>query len=479
MRERLTWQNKDTSKQASPPPQTPNVTRTEAPDHPAYKADPGPDDYLIGDGSPSQFAEDVHPGPYATSAAPATPGYQEPADHPAARPGQPMKASEQKRKSTERKAARCIRIAASMFGEPTEGTTEEQHIAAIENHALDLMDLPDDNIKSMLQRLGMDDESDDDDDDTDKEASMSVTAAKDILASIGRLEHGLSRIAQHMGIEAASLFGQMDDMMVEDDMDMDMDMDMPMDDEEGMLDEMLADAKGREHNDPEYGYAAMDMEGMDEEEMLAAMLSGSHFASDDDDDDDEEDAEDADTERTDEDDEEVEEAEGEEEKEGAKKKAKGKIPPQFLEHVKKKKDDDADDDDGDKKASDEDDGDIILASESDPMGLMDTSPTPDASELAKLYMTADDDGAAEDTEVEEEVEVAANKKAKAAEDQDEASDEDDDAKMSAKKASRKPQPKKPSNGAQALGNVTKVASSEAGDLSSLWEHAPDVSSVFS
>lgn len=471
-RERLTRQSKDadTSKQASPPAQTPNVTRTEAPDHPAYKADPGPDDYLIGDGSPSQFAEDVHPGPYAEAAAPATPGYQEQSEHPAAKPGQPMKASEQKRKETERRAAKCIRIAGSMLGDAAEGVSQEQHVAAIENHALDLMDLPEDNIKSMLQRLGMDDDDDDDDDGSDKEASMSVTAAKDIVAAIDSLKVGLSRIADHMGIEASSLFAQMDDMMVEEDYD------MPADDDAGMLDEMLADSRGRAQNDAESGYAGMDMG--DEEEMLAAMLSGTHYASDDeapgDDDDAEEmeDAEDKDTERTEKDDAEVEEAEGEEEKEGSKKKAKGKIPPQFLENIKKKKDDakdgdDDDDDDDGKKASEDE---IILAADSDPMGLMDTSPTPDASELAKLYMTADDDeSAAASTEID----------LTAAEDQDEASDEDDDAKMSAKKAALKPQPKKASKGAQALGNVTKVASSESGDLSSLWEHAPDVSSVFS
>ena len=472
-RTRLTWNKGDTKKNASPPAQTPNITRTEAPDHPAYKADPGPDDYLIGDGSPSQFAEDVHPGPYDTAAAPATPGYQEPADHPAAKPGKPMKAA-QERRNTERRAAKCIRIASNMLGGAAEGVSEEQHTAAIENHALDLMYLPEENLQSMLQRLGMDEDTDDDED-IDKEASMSVTAAKDIMASIAGLKAGLTRIADHMGIDAGSLFAMDDDMMGMDmempmDDGMDMPMGMPMDegmDEEDVLEEMLADAQGRDLNDPQYGYMgegeAMDddmgMEGMEEEEMLAAMLSGSHYAADEDDSDDE----DADTEKEEKDDEEVEEAE---EKEGSKKKAKGKIPPQFLENVKKKQeeakdnddDDDVVDDDDGKKASD----DIILTADSDPMGLMDTSPTPDVSELAQLYMSADDN-AASGTEV------------TAADDED----EDEDEVEASKKASRRPQPKKASKGVQSLGHVQKVASSEVGDLSSLWEHAPDVSSAFS
>ena len=47
-----------------------------------------------------------------------------------------------------------------------------------------------------------------------------------------------------------------------------------------------------------------------------------------------------------------------------------------------------------------------------------------------------------------------------------------------KKAGQKPQPKKASKGAQVLGGVSKEASSEVGELSKLWESAPDVRRFF-
>ena len=63
-------------------------------------------------------------------------------------------------------------------------------------------------------------------------------------------------------------------------------------------------------------------------------------------------------------------------------------------------------------------------------------------------------------------------------------DEDEDAEdlakdeESKKKAALRPQPKRASTGAKTLGGVSKEAASEVGDLSKLWESAPDVSRFF-
>ena len=63
-------------------------------------------------------------------------------------------------------------------------------------------------------------------------------------------------------------------------------------------------------------------------------------------------------------------------------------------------------------------------------------------------------------------------------------DEDEDAEdlardeESKKKAALRPQPKRASTGAKTLGGVSKEAASEVGDLSKLWESAPDVSKFF-
>ena len=62
---------------------------------------------------------------------------------------------------------------------------------------------------------------------------------------------------------------------------------------------------------------------------------------------------------------------------------------------------------------------------------------------------------------------------------DEAEDAEDlKEEESKKKAALRPQPKRASRGAKTLGGVSKAASSEVGDLSKLWESAPDVSRFF-
>lgn len=117
------------------------------PDHPAHKADPEVDDYLIdndgnGTGSePSDFNEDVHAGPYENGAHPATP--DEGPYHPAQPAG---KQAAMRRRAAEKKAAKCIRIAQAMLGETAT-------VAQIEDQAVDLMDLSDASIDRQLERL--------------------------------------------------------------------------------------------------------------------------------------------------------------------------------------------------------------------------------------------------------------------------------------------------------------------------------------
>lgn len=124
------------------------------PEHPAHKADPEVDAYLIdndgnGTGSePSDFAEDVAPGPYAQGPAPASYGWEP--DHPAAKADAKGAAPSEKkaamqRKAAEKKAAKCIRIAQAMLGNVDADTIEDQ--------AVDLMDLSNDAINATMDRL--------------------------------------------------------------------------------------------------------------------------------------------------------------------------------------------------------------------------------------------------------------------------------------------------------------------------------------
>ena len=57
-------------------------------------------------------------------------------------------------------------------------------------------------------------------------------------------------------------------------------------------------------------------------------------------------------------------------------------------------------------------------------------------------------------------------------------EEEEDLKKEEKKAALRPQPRKSSNGVSSLGSISKAASSEINDLSSLWKTSPDVSKVF-
>lgn len=136
-RRRLTWNKKAES-------QIPN----EGYDHPAFIGQQPAEKYLLdndGDGeagTPSDFAEDVHQGPYENGAEPALP--HEEWDHPASM----KQAARDIRASVERKAAKCIRIAQATLGKTAT-------VADIENQALAFMDMPDAQIDATLARLSM------------------------------------------------------------------------------------------------------------------------------------------------------------------------------------------------------------------------------------------------------------------------------------------------------------------------------------
>jgi hypothetical protein len=163
-RQRLT--RTERSRMASPAPANP----TEGPAHPSFQGDPEASKYENGD--TSSWAEDPTSGPYPNSAHPATP--DEGPAHPA-----------YKAAALERKAALCIRIATSMLGEPD---GDPSKVAAIEDQALVLMDLPNSSIKASLKRLGADEEDEEEEDEASKKASLNE-------GRIARLERVLIRLA--------------------------------------------------------------------------------------------------------------------------------------------------------------------------------------------------------------------------------------------------------------------------------------------
>ena len=146
-RQRLTW----TNRKASPPPATPGYEEPSI--HPAAYPDPAADQYENGD--TSSWAEDPHPGPYPNTPHPALPGTEAPQGHPATDPkhyfpeGVGKQAAAQLRAATEVKAAKCIRIAQAMLG-------PRATVAAIEDQALDLMNLTERQILAALKRISSD-----------------------------------------------------------------------------------------------------------------------------------------------------------------------------------------------------------------------------------------------------------------------------------------------------------------------------------
>ena len=143
-RKRMTW---EALRGASAPPACPGYDEA-GKEHPADQGDPNYEDYAKG--SPDEWAETPNPPPYPEGNPPADPGYDTAdQDHPAHKrnPRVPKEASEL-RIATEKKAAKCIRIAEIMLG-------KEASPEAIEEQALTMMDLPDQRINDTLNRMGI------------------------------------------------------------------------------------------------------------------------------------------------------------------------------------------------------------------------------------------------------------------------------------------------------------------------------------
>jgi hypothetical protein len=105
-----------------------------------------------------------------------------------------------------------------------------------------------------------------------------------------------------------------------------------------------------------------------------------------------------------------------------------------------------------------------LAGDGDPMAdLMDDGDFTTDEELASLYAMKQAKKADEDEEEGDEEEIE---------------ETEEEVEVASKKAALRPQPRKASNGVRSLGAVSKVASSEVNDLAKLWESAPDVSKIF-
>lgn len=488
-RKRLTWSGKT----ASPPPADPGYEEPSV--HPAAYPDPGPDDYKNGD--TSSWAEDPHPGPYPNTPHPALPGTEAPQGHPITDPahyfpgGVGKQAAAQLRAAMEVKAAKCIRIATAMLGKTAT-------VDAIEDQALDLMNLTERQIQAALQRLGNytldtkksekdempedakapkedkkasdDDESDEDDanEDAEKLEKDEEKADEDKdEETAGKKASRLMRQAFYW-VGVAKKAGEMPEALKEfqfgkkkDDEKGD---DKKEDKAEDKKDDKADKKAGRKatsmpgtQNDIEHyeyrarGVLADELEALNEdEELLAEMLK-------------EESKKAADAEKAEE---KTEEKPAEKEEDKADKAAA--LDPEeeaLLAGMLSEEDAPAVTACGESDGMDSM-GDIVL--DSDPMGLMDESGADlmTEDELSALYGSkfAGDDKDEEKTEEK----VEGKKEAKTA------------SKAPAKPVQQHPQPRRASTGVRALGGTPRVASAgrDSDDLSKLWETAPDVSKIF-
>ena len=329
-RERLTWQNEGGAKAATEQPVLPveraasahPATPDEGAAHPANQPDPEVHDYENGD--TSSWAEDPTTGPYPNSAHPATP--DEGAAHPAYKA-----AAEELYLATEKKAAKCIRVASQLLA----GISTEA--SAIEDQALDLMHLSDAALDSTLDRLatmatasedddeddegesdeeaskkaaedealfrrllaeeGMDD--DEDEEDEGKEASADKSATEQILAALAGITSRLDNLeskkaeVEYMD-DDAEVESMLQSMLQEEEVEVDTvacgepmaEMEMEVEDMDPMMDEPEM-GEFFEVDDP---MGMLDDEiGMDEDEemMLSSLFASDKLASDDEDDDDE------------------------------------------------------------------------------------------------------------------------------------------------------------------------------------------------
>ena len=495
-RRRLTW----TDRKASAAPAMPGYQEPSI--HPAAYPDPEADAYENGD--TSAWAEDPHPGPYTNPFHPALPGTDEPMGHPATDPahyfpaGVSKQASRQLRAAMEVKAAKCIRIAQSMLG-------RRASVSAVEDQALDLMNLTERQIQAALRRLADDDGLSQD---VGTESSSDLLAVENMTLTPERTSEEAMLAAMLADEEDGS--------------------EGPMSDEE-VLSHMVAEEKAKmsarmasrrraaqmpgNQNDPDhYNFRAEGVlaskksdDDVEAEEMLENMAKDEAKKS----------ASLRRQAKKSEDDSDVEAAEDEEAAPEAQKKAAHfQRLAAYWSRVAKKSDDDAPEGetaDDEVEAGDDEveatpkkaavrrratglsaelqqtlaallaedanpeasNGDDVAADDfmmddlgvEDPMmlddsGLGDFGMDDGMDDMSALYGTShyakkSDESDESETAEEEEAPVKVGKK-----------------------AAVRPQPRIASNGVRTLGAVSKVASSDVNDLSKLWESAPDVSKIF-
>jgi hypothetical protein len=474
-RRRLTWESP--SRKASAPPATPGYE--EPSNHPAAYPDPEADAYENGD--TSAWAEDVHPGPYPNGAPPALPGTDAPQGHPATDlahyfpNGAAKQASRQLRAALEAKAAKCIRLAARMLGK---NASQE----AIENQAIDLMTLTERQIQATLRRVA------------EEGGGTDILAFENMTLTPPRTggEDDTEELLQAMLAEEDGSY--------------------EADDEEAMLASMLAEEQKRlaslkpskkaGQNDPRATYKGKAAEKAEDEKPAKEATDSEEKEAEESDEDPAKKAahfqrlaaywskKAKKAEADNEPEENEEEAEKDEEAEAASEKKAGELPEALKDNQFKakgdKKDESKKDDKADKKAAF-----LRLASEFLSADLKETLAALVAEEEAPAEKSADDllvddliedpllDGMGVGDDVDVDLDDLSNLYGMhtASEDSEETAEEEP-AKED-KKAAVRPQPRRASTGVKALGAVAKVASAaDANDLSKLWASSPDVSDVF-
>jgi hypothetical protein len=441
-RQRLTWQDggdKAASKQPVLPVERAASAHPAYPDegaaHPAHQPDPEAHDYENGD--TSSWAEDPTTGPYPNSAHPATP--DEGSAHPAHKQtemgssvgddqmtnedlGVSKAAAHELRAAVERKAAKCIRLATQLL----EGISKDA--STIEDQALDLMDIPDDALASTLNRLA-------------------------------ELTNVASNAPQH-GKEAG-------------------------DDDEALLRRLLAEEEDEDEGDEEASkkaddrYSALEAKIADLEAKLSTGFGGGNVATG---------FGGGNVAEVEDDDSllaqmlEEEGMTGEDETDDVEAMLQAMIDQEAMYMDEEPEAMEPEPEAMDMEMMDEDSEgmDIDLAPVDDPMGLMgdDAFDEGDEALLAQLFaeqkLASDDEDDDEDDDDSDDDDGDDDSD----DDGEEESDKEEGKKAHSRTASRKPRPKKASQGATRLGGVTKEASSEIKDLEALWPSAPDVSDVF-
>jgi len=516
-RERLTWA---AGRKASAPPATPGY-EVEDQDHPAHEPDPGAHDYENGD--TSSWADDPKQPPYPQGNPPSTPGYDvEDQDHPAHEnpPRVPKEAS--LREQIKRKASKCLRVARLMLGE---NAPDEK----IEDQALDLMDLPDEQLTATLNRCGGNPMMAEEEEPAVTEADLdALLAAEEDVEEPAVTDADLDALLaaeedvkepEVTDADLDALLAAEEDVKEPEVTDADLDAllaedaEEPVDEGKTAMEELAARVaeltneiaclkKTSNQNDPKGPTLAPGAKSEDEarkegeettEKQEVKTSARRFFASMDTDGDGFVikaewlgnpaifKAADKDKDNIVSEDEVVEELT----KKAAEEEEEEKVEEETEEPAEKKAAEEEEEEEKpvEKKAYECDDGAIddadIFGLVDDPMGLgADPTVTPEedallASVFGKAAKKAED-------EAEGEVEEKKEEEKKEEEKKEEEAAAKKKARLAPRTASQKPQPRKPSIGPKTLGTQVRTAGAkdELGELSALWESAPDVSEVF-